>query len=65
MPPGEIMNKCVASLKQDKHCLLCEFVVVKEHIPQRVFEIHMYRNVSLNGNEELCLKNIKYSQPDI
>lgn len=33
------MNKCIASLKQDKHCLLCEFVImVKEHIPQLVFE---------------------------
>lgn len=65
MPSGEIMNKCVASLKQDKHCLVCEFVVVKEHIPQRVSEIHMCRNVSWDGNEELCLKNSKYSQPDI
>lgn len=61
MPSGEIMNKCVASLKQDKHCLVCEFVVVKEHIPQRVSEIHMCRNVSWDGNEELCLKNSKYS----
>lgn len=33
------MNKCIASLEQDKHCLLCEFVImVKEGIPQLVFE---------------------------
>lgn len=38
MPPGEMMSKCAASLKQDEHCLLCEFVVVKQHIPQRAFE---------------------------
>jgi hypothetical protein len=53
MPPEKIMNKCIASLKQDS--LLFEFVVVKEHIPWRAFDIHMNRNVSLNGNEVLCL----------